>query len=281
MIRLAEGPWDELQGPSVRTDAEGRFEIGGRGTDSKAIFVTTASLYVWRADLPEPGQEATIHLPEPAKLHIRYDIEGAPPTAQVRIELRTWDMPKWSALVDVVRWVDVKPGDDGLVIDNLPPGIYDISRIKHTKAGNSAKDMMLDRQLKLTLVSGKTTAYDFVRKTGTPITGEVVGLPKEGVNGVYVSIRDQRASGDPRNSDDWMLPTFDGLALEGNGTFKTERIPPGKYKVVVEAYRQETREEMSRSGWRLPKWTGTAEVDVPESGEPPKVRLMMRPYDAH
>ncbi len=281
VIGLAEGPWDELQGPSVHTDAEGRFEIGGRGEDSKAIFVTAPSLYVWRADLPEPGQEATIRLPEPAKLHIRYDIEGGPPAAQVRIELRTWDMPKWKALVDVVRWLDVKPGEDGLVVDNLPPGVYDISRIKHTKAGNSGKDMILDRQLELTLASGKMTAYDFVRKAGMPISGEVVGLPKEGVDGVFLYVRDQRASGNPRNSDDWKLPTFDGLALEGNGSFQTERIPPGKYKVVVEAYKQETPGEMSHSGWRLPKWTAAADVDVSKSGEPPKAHLIMRPYDAH
>ena len=113
------------------------------------------------------------------------------------------------------------------------------------------------------------------------VSGEVVGLPKEGVGGVFLYVRDQRASGDPRKLDDWKLRTFDGLALQGNGPFKTERIPPGKYKVVVEAYKQETPGEMSRSGWRLPKWTGTADVDVPESGEPPKVRLMMHSYDAH
>ncbi len=281
VIGLAEGPWNELQQTSIHTDAEGRFEISGRGKDSKAIFVTAASLFVWRADLPEPGKEAIIRLPEPAKLHVHYDVEGGPPAARVRIELRTWDMPKWKALVDVVRWVDVKAGEDGVVVDNLPPGVYDISRIKHTSAGNSGKDMMLDRQLKLTLASGKTTAYNFVRKTGTPIGGEVVGLPKEGINGVFLYVRDQRASGDPRNRDDWKLRTFDGLALEGNGPFKTERIPPGKYKVVVEAYRQETRGEMTSTGWRLPKWIGTADVDVPESGEPPNVRLIMRSYDAH
>jgi hypothetical protein len=281
VIGLAEGPWNEFQGPSVRTDAEGRFQIGGRGEESKAIFVSAGSLFAWRADLPQPGQEATIRLPEPARLHMHYDIEGGPSAAQVRIELRTWDMPKWKALFDVVRWVDVKAGEDGLVVDNLPPGVYDVSRIKHARAGNSGKDMMLDRQLKLTLTSGKTTAYNFVRKTGTPISGDVVGLPREGVNGIFVYVRDQRVSGDPRKLDDWKLPTFDGLALEGNGPFKTERIPPGKYKVVVEAYKQETPKEMSRSGWRLPKWTGTADIDVPKSGEPPKARLIMRLYDAH
>ncbi len=281
VIGLAEGPRNELQSATVHTDGEGRFEIPGRGKDSKAIFVSAGSLFVWRADLPEPGQEAIVRLPEPAKLHIRYDIEGGPPTAEVRIELRTWDMPEWKALVNVVRRVDVKAGEDGLLVDNLPPGVYDISRIKHTRAGNTGRDIMLDRQLKLTLASGKTTAYDLVRKTGTPISGDVVGLPKEGVNGVFVYVRDQRASGDPRSKlDEWKLRTFDGLALEGNGPFKTERIPPGKYKVVVQAYRQETRKEMSRSGWRLPKWIGTADVTVPESGEPPNVRLMMRLYDA-
>ena len=51
---------------------------------------------------PGPSHRAIIRLPEPAKLHIRYDIEGGPPAAQVRIELRTWDMPKWKAVVDVV-----------------------------------------------------------------------------------------------------------------------------------------------------------------------------------
>ena len=283
VIGLAEGPWGEFQKAAVHTDAEGRFEISGRGKDSKAIFVTGLSLLVWRADLPEPGHEAIIRLPEPANLHIRYDIEGGPPAAQVRIELRTCDMPTWKALVDMVRWVPVKAGEDGLVVDDLPPGVYHISRVKQVRAGNRGKGMMLDRQLKLTLASGKTTAYNVVRKTGTPITGEVVGLPKEGVNGVFVSVRDQRVSGDPRQLDEWRPRTFDGLALEGNGPFKTERLLPGKYEVVVEAYKaykRKTREEMSRLDRRRPKWFGTARVNVPESGEPPKVRVMMRPDDA-
>ncbi len=279
-IRLTEGPYAEHQRATVHTDAEGRFEIAGRGKDSKAILVTAPSLYVWRADLPEPGKEAIIRLPEPARLHIRYDIEGGPPTAEVRIELCTWDMPKWKGSVNAARWVQVKPGADGLVVDNLPPGVYDISRRKLIQAGDRGQYMMLDRRLKLALASGKTTPYDLVRKTGTPIAGDVVGLPKEGVDGVFVCIRDHRVGGDPRGiNEDWKLPTFDGLALEGNGSFMTERIPPGKYKVIVKAYRQETPEEKSRSGIRLPKWIATADVEVPESGEPPKARLTMRPYD--
>jgi hypothetical protein len=88
-------------------------------------------------------------------------------------------------------------------------------------------------------------------------------------------------SGDPRRLDEWKLRTFDGLALEGNGPFQTERMPPGKYKVVVEAHRQLRRGEVRGMSWPFPEWFATAAVNVPESGEPPKVRLMMRPYDAH
>ncbi|MBN2294292.1 MAG: DUF1549 domain-containing protein [Pirellulales bacterium] len=282
-ISLDQGPHGEFQEATVHTDAEGRFEISGRDKDSKAIIVNAPSLFVWRADLPEPDKEAVIRLPQPARLHIRYDIEGGPPEAQIRIAFCSWDMPKWKGTVNAVSLAHVKQGGDGLVVENLPPGVYDVSRTKKFRAGKTGwnkSGVMLDRQLNLKLTTGKTIPYNLVRKTGTPISGHVVGLPKEGVSGVYVYIRDPRVSSNPRNLGDWKLPTSDGLALEGNDSFKTERIEPGKYKVVAEAYRQETPEEMTYSGVRLPKWIGTAIVNVPESGDPPNVRVEMREYDA-
>ncbi len=262
----------------MRTDADGRFEMSGGGEDSQSIFVTAPSLFVWRADLPKPGREAVIRLPEPAMLHIRYDIEGAPEEARVRIELRTWDMPEWKGAVNVERWVDLVAGKDGLLIENLPPGVYDISRIKHLRTAASGTDAMLDRNLALTLESGKTAEYNFVRSTGAPIRGEIIGLPDKNVDGVFVYVKPVSATGDPRDSADWKLPTFDGMGLDGNGQFTTERIAPGQYKIIATAYRTETPEERGSHGWRLPTWIGASIVTVPETGEPPRVRVEMKPY---
>ncbi len=263
------------QAASVHTDAQGLFEISGRGKDSKAIFVSGPGMFVWRARLPESGQQATIRLPEPARLHIRYDIDGAPSIAQVRIELRTWEMPKWKRLVNAVRRVEVTPGQDGLRVDNLPPGVYDISRMKRVRAGDMGKGVMLNRTLKLPLESGKTTAYDFVRTGGTPIKGKVTGLPESADNGVFVTVYDPRVSGSPHSRDDWKRTTFDGLALEGNGPFTTERMEPGQYKVIAEAYAAETPGQGMRSGIRAPTWLGAAKVTVPAEGNPPEVEIKM------
>jgi hypothetical protein len=130
----------------------------------------------------------------------------------------------------------------------------------------------------LTLESGKTAEYNFVRPKGAPISGEIVGLPDKNVDGVFVYVRPVSVTGDPRAKTDRKLPTFDGLGLDGAGAFKTERIAPGEYRIVATAYRTETPEERSRSGWRLPAWVGTATVTVPDAGDPPYVRVEMKPY---
>jgi hypothetical protein len=281
VIELSEGPHSMFQKPSVRTDEDGRFEISGGGEDSKSLFVAAPSLFVWRADVPRAGQEAAIRLPEPARLRIRYNIKGAPAEAQVRLELRTWDIPGWKGAVNVERWVALKAGKDGLLIENLPPGVYDISRIKHLRTTSSGTDAMLDRNLELTLESGKTGEYNFVRPTGAPISGEIAGLPGRDVDGVFVYVKPAEASGDPRGRTDWKLPTFDGVGLDEAGEFTTECIPPGQYKVIATANRTESPEERRSTGLRLPAWVGSATVTVPETGDPPRVRVEMKPYSPH
>nr|MDA3857583.1 carboxypeptidase-like regulatory domain-containing protein [Roseovarius sp.] len=115
---------------------------------------------------------------------------------------------------------------------------------------------------------------------GASISGEIVGLPDENVDGVFVYVKPVEASGDPQGRTDWKLPTFDGLSLDGNGEFTTERIAPGQYKIIATANRTETAEERGRSGLRLPAWVGSAIVTVPETGEAPRVRVEMKPYSA-
>ena len=50
---------------TVHTNNDGRFEITGRGPQTEAVIVSAPGLLVWRVDVPNPGEEATIRLPEP------------------------------------------------------------------------------------------------------------------------------------------------------------------------------------------------------------------------
>ena len=197
-------------------------------------------------------------------------------------------MTEWKGVGEVERWVEVPAGKDGLTVEGLPPGDYDVSRIKNR--GISGPVTLLDRVEHLSLVAGKTAGYDLVRPKGTRITGVVSGLPKEGYDGVRISIHgyeetniqaaesQEGPGGDPVSVPDSpvarVATTFDDVALRDNGPFTTERIPPGEYRVIVAVYRKQPSFEGFRPYLPLtPHWRGEAKVTVPADGEGPHVEV--------
>jgi hypothetical protein len=58
----------------VRTDAQGRFELATGGAIS--LGLSHARLDAWPVAIPPRG-EITIRLPEPARVDIELDIDGA------------------------------------------------------------------------------------------------------------------------------------------------------------------------------------------------------------
>ena len=86
--------------------------------------------------------------------------------------------------------------------------------------------------------------------------------------GVIVTVRPAAATGDPRDVGELMLTVFDVLPCGLDGRFQTERLLPGKYAIIAEAYLAETPAGEYRNGLALPAFVGRTEVTVPEDGLP-------------
>ena len=262
----------------IRTDKNGQFAITDIDKRATHLLVWTPRLDVWKALLPESGNELRINLPKPATLKIRYDIEDADKEGKFRLELETWKMDGWTGLAECVRNVNV-PNKGEIVLTGLTPGLYDLARIRHLRSYDSGMDAFCDRKLDLALEAGTTTVMDFVRNNGQPILGLVTGVPDDRLKGVFVHVRDERVTGDPKNfSNEWQLATYDGVVTNDQGNFITSRIESGTYTVVAKAYPVPI-ESGFRTGIQLPDYVGTARVTVPEEGKLDMVRIEMKSGD--
>lgn len=275
MLTLTDGLAEHFRGSQATTGKDGRFALSGAGTGKEKIVVSTASLHVWLAPVGKLGEDVTIRLPEPAKLALAYDIEGDAKVGEFRLELKTWDMPQWRGAVMSVRKPKVPNGGEAPV-EGLTPGVYDLVRMKQLRVGDTGRGVLCDRAT-LRLEPGRTQRADFVRKTGSPITGDVLGLKAAGAPGAFIYVKPAEANGDPYSRDEWKLRTFDAATCKVDGRFKTARIPPGSYTVIANAYKPEPQTGVVRTGWRLPDFIGTAKVTVPQAGPPPPVRIEMKP----
>jgi hypothetical protein len=272
MLNLMDGKAEHFSGSTATTDAQGRFSLGGAGGAEGRLVIASAPLAVWTAAVPEAGKEATIKLPEPAVLKVRSDIPGAGGQVRLHLHLKTWEMEGWKQFVDARKYLDApNPGD--ATFAGLTAGSYDLARVKELRVGDLGKGVFLDRRT-ITLESGKPATAEFVRKGGHPIVGQLTGLKDTGVAGAFITVKDGKATGDPRKFDDAKLPVFDADICAVDGQFKTETLVPGEYLVVAEAYGPDT----GRLGMRLPDFLGTAKVTVRAEGPPPQVRIEMRPY---
>ena len=269
-------PFDTFKGSKAVTDKDGRFTLPVVGGDR---LVIVAGDMVWLARV-QTGKEQTVQLPQPGKVTISYDIDGAAKEGVFRLELMTWDMPDWRAVAGVERYVTCGNGGT-LEVDGLPPGEYDVCRwIEAVRVGDIGRGGMLDRG-KLKVESGKASKLEYVRTKGGPISGQVVGLKEAGAPGAFVNVRPEQATGIPFAEADWKLTFFDTLATGPDGQFKTSRIAPGTYMVTAEAYKPEARTSGSEgifdTGIRMPNLLGKTKVVVPESGEVKPIRIELAP----
>jgi hypothetical protein len=264
-------PDSRAQPPQFVTDAQGRFRITG-AAKNQSLIVTAPTLMAWRVTVADPAQDVTIRLPEPAVLQVRYDIAGAPAAGDLRIELKTWDMPDWKYAT--VMWYEPLANGADRPAENrrLTPGTYDVARIKQLRLANFGQSVFCDRQT-VTLASGKTTELTFVRKTGAPVAGTVQGLGN--LPGAFILVRSAEATGNPRALDESKLPTYDGQVCAADGTFKTELLSPGAYTLVAHAYGPDPYP--NRTGIRLPDLVGTVKVTVPDRGTPAPVTIPLQP----
>ncbi len=273
-LHLVDGEAECFYCSRTTTDKEGAFVLAGVGEGADSITVSAPSLHVWQVPLTKPDEEILITLPQPATLVLRYDIEGDEDPGQFHLHLKTREMKDWKGVGSFQEPTVANKGTTTL--SNVTPGVYDLFRMKELRVGQQGGGALCDRRT-ITLDAGKTSEVEFVRKTGHPITGEVVGLKEAGVPGALIYVKPAAATGDPLKTDEWKLTTFDALTCGEDGQFKTARIPPGTYTVIVYAYNPEPRTNIFYTGVRLPDFIGTAKVTVPENAPPPPVRIELKP----
>ncbi len=275
-LTLVDGQAEYFYCSKTTTDEDGSFVLSGSGEEAKAIVVSTAALHVYCVPVTKLGEENRIELPEPATIILRYDIEGEKPEGQFHLYLKTFEMDAWKGIVASVQKPTV-PNKGETVLKNLTPGVYDLGRTKQLRLGDMGRGGFCDRRT-ITVEAGKVIHVDFVRRTGRPIEGEVVGLREEEVPGAFIYIKPAEATGDTYNIDEWKLTTFDFLTCDVTGRFRSARIPPGFYTVIANAYKPESQTGgRMMSGYRLPDFIGTTKVKVPKDGQPPYVRIEMKP----
>ena len=266
-FEMTNGELERFDGPKTVTDADGRFLVHGAKGKATRVIVSAPSLQLWNAPLPQEGESATIRLPQPARLVLKYDIEGDVPEVQGHVHMKTWEMADWKGVVEF-RPEPTVPNGGQVVLDGLPPGPYDVARQKMVRVGDCGYGTFCDRRF-LTLAAGETKTVEFVRRKAYPITGSVTGLPEGGVPGVLLIVR-------PFGGGDGLVPgAFDALRCDPNGRFRTVPIPPGRYTIEATASKPLPRSARFSTGLRRPDFVGSADVTVPEDRPPAAVTIRM------
>ena len=261
------------------TDADGQFTLTGVGEDVDRVVVSTPGLDLFIVAAPDDLKaKVAIRLPRPAKLVIRYDVAGGPADAKFLLQMYTHEIPTWSG-IDNLHEPMVRNGGE-IVLANLAPGKYGLSRIKIVTVGDRGQHTMLDRR-EFTIKSGETRTEAIVREEGAVVTGKVEGIDLGKVAGAFVTVCPAVATADLDNTMKRLTMTkFDGMAAKADGTFSTERLAPGEYTIVVEAYAKPDPNNQRFSRRDLPTLLGMAKVTVPKKGSPTPVTVTLKPPNA-
>ncbi|MEX0718084.1 MAG: M56 family metallopeptidase [Planctomycetaceae bacterium] len=258
----------------VRTDETGRFELP-TGEDG-LLAVSHATFDAWPAAIPASG-EVTIRLPKPARVDIELAIDGADKESVLFYQLLTEGRTEFAGL-RLERNVEMaNPGK--LSLATLPPGRYQLGRNVTHHLGEIGTGAFLESQF-FELKAGETKSIDFVREKGARVIGKATWPADTNLTGVVISVRSEKAEKGPFDKHEWTT-TFASEAATADGTFRTERIAPGKYLLVAEGYSPLTPEQRFRtSGLIGPSHRVQVTIDVPADGELKLGDLALKPIGA-
>jgi beta-lactamase regulating signal transducer with metallopeptidase domain len=260
--RAPDGFKDDSARP-VLTDEQGRFELPT--DDAISLAVSHAQFDAWPAAIPADG-EITMRLPEPARVEINLDIAGANEESVIFYQLLSHLVPEFAVgdrggsigRVQSERWVPIaNPGK--LSLAALPPGHYQLCR-------QSA--LMLERKL-FEIKAGEVKTFDFVRDKGARVRGRVTWPKDTELSSIVVSVLG--------GADNTVYAT---ASPGGDGTFLTERIPPGTYQLQAYAYSPQTPERLRNTSPIPPSFQGQVKIEVPAEGELTAPDLALKPNRA-
>jgi hypothetical protein len=269
-VNLSAGRANESEASSVRTNADGTFELAIG--EAKSVAISHASFDAWPAAIPEKG-DLTIQLPEPARVDIDLNIDGADKESVIFYQLLTEGREEFKGL-RLEREVKIaNPGK--LALASLPPGRYQFCRMVMNNLGELGFGGMLERQF-FELNAGETKKLDFVRETGARIRGKITWPTDTKLMGIVVTIRSPVKQKSPFDKYEWPV-VYASQTAEKDGTFKTERVPPGTYVLSAEAYAPLSRDQRFRTGRILPSHRAEVKIDVPAAGEHVVPDLALQP----
>jgi hypothetical protein len=265
---IVGGNDDETQ--AARTGADGRFEL--LVGEAKSLAAMHSTLDVWTAEIPANG-EVTIRLPAPARVDVELAIDGADASSEMFYQLLTQGRQEFKG-VRLERTVKMSnPGQ--LSLAALPPGRYQLCRNVLNDLGEIGFYAMLERTF-FEVKAGETKAIRFVRDKGARIRGKAIWPTDAKLMGIIVSVRGLLDEKSPFDNYEWPVVYASQTAAE-DGSFQTERILPGKYRLVAEAYTSLTPEQRFRSGGILPSYRVQVTIDVPAEGELKVDDLLLKP----
>jgi hypothetical protein len=251
-LQIPEGRKDD-RAPPVHTDEQGRFELPTGG--AKTLAVSYTQFDAWPAAIPASG-DVMIRLPEPARVEINLDIDGAEKESVIFYQLLSHHMSEEFTGLQSSRWVGIaNPGK--LVLATLPPGKYQLCRMSGTGA-------MLERQF-FELKAGGTKSIRYVRKEGAKVRGKVTWPADAKLSGIVIRVVSEKSE------------TYASLAPGEDGTFLTERVPPGTYQLLAYAYKPLTPEQMRNTSPIAPSYHAQVTIKVPASGELKAADLELKP----
>jgi beta-lactamase regulating signal transducer with metallopeptidase domain len=259
-LNVAAGAAESSEAVAVKTDEEGRFEIPAGGAEFLAV--SHAAFDAWAAEIPGTG-DMTIRLPEPARVEIELNIDGADKECSIFYQLLTSYMPEFGNLRSSRSVAIANPGK--LTLAGLPPGKYQLSRSVSNNLGEIGFGGMLDREF-FEVKAGETKKINYVRDRGVRLRGKAVAPAGTKLLGIVISVRAVEATKSPFDDRPWTT-THASLVAAADGSYLTERIRPGKYNVEAAAYTPLTDEQRMRTGAIGPTFSAAVAVEVPESGE--------------
>lgn len=256
----------------VHTDDAGRFALpAGEAT---SVGVSHVSFDAWPAEIPAEG-DFVIKLPQPARVQIELDIDGAAKDSEAFYQLLTEHSPGFGKLQST-RELPITNGGK-LTLAALPPGKYQFCRYVMNRLPDMGMTGMLDREF-IELKAGQTKTIRWVRDRGARLRGKVVLPAATEMSGVIISVNAEKAVKIPLDGHEWQTK-YASLVVEGDGTFLTERIAPGTYIVKADGYKKQKADDPARlgSGLTVPSHGATLKVVVPAEGELKLEDLILKP----
>ena len=278
-LNLAAGKaWSSWGEPNdearpVLTDEAGRFELPAGA--AKALAVSYPGFDAWPVPIPAEAQ-VVVHLPKPARVDVEFNVEGAPREGTLFYQLLSHLTPEFAGLQSS-RTLPIANGGV-LSLPALPPGKYQICRQVMNRLGDVGIGAMVDREF-FELEAGETRSIRWVREKGARLRGKVI-LPKDvKLSGIMVSVMSEKAERDPFEKHEWQT-THASQTTAADGSFVTERIAKGRYRLVASAYTPLTDTQRMSTGLVGPAFQVETTIDVPASGELAVPDLELRPIKA-